>query len=282
MVRLVASASSARQDGSYPLIPVGGSLADSQPSGPRRPETAYRQPTGPDVATMSASQQSEQGSVDIRPPKSRPSSRRSIGGAALRVPRPDAPAAAARPTVAVNIPALPDVSGDQAYLGSRPPKPRRTSSLSLPSGRGPSASGARRMHAEPAVERLFSVGGSTHERASPQHRAHRRALRHLLQLLANDPVDAVAGRASSLLSNRVSLDMFPADTGGRAMSLSELIAQAQTAGEPGRPRSCVVCAIAVHLGTVTDGLRHGLPKGSGVCTARQRLGVAGVSIRADS
>ena len=167
-MRLIASASSVRLEGSYPCIRIQGSLAGPQPSELHfQPDAAYRRPGGPADADPSASQQSQQDDAAVRPPRSRPSSRRSIGGAALRVPRPDAPgAAAARPAAAMNVLALPDVAGDQAAFSGRPPKPQRTSSLSLPSGRGSSASGAVRMQTDqPVVRRTSTLSGSTHERA---------------------------------------------------------------------------------------------------------------------
>jgi len=41
-----------------------------------------------------------------------------------------------------------------------------------------------------------------------------------------------AGRASSLLSSGTGIGVFPASEGGKAPTLTDLVAQAQTAGEP--------------------------------------------------
>ena len=186
-VRLVASASGVRQDGSHPFIPVRGSLPEPQPTPIHsQPEPAYRRPEGPTDAfpsadaNRSAPQRSQQESTDSRPPRPRPNSRRSIGGAALRVLQPDAPAADVRAAASTNVLALPDVAGDQASFSMRPPKPRRTSSLSLASSRGPFGSGADRMQAVQPVARPSALGGANRTSTHAGARAHRTALRHPL------------------------------------------------------------------------------------------------------
>lgn len=179
-MRLVSSASSARQDGSYPFRPIKSSPAEPQPTGLLpQPDLGCREPSGPADANPSASQRWQQDSTDIRPPRSRPNSRRSIGGAALRVPRPGTPAAAARPAASVVL-ALPDVSGDHASFSGRPPKPRRTSSLSMHSGRGPSASGASWLQEDqPLPRRPSALGGVNPESTLCTRRFQHAALRHL-------------------------------------------------------------------------------------------------------
>ena len=158
-MRQIASASSTRLDGSYPLIPLTESQADAVRC---RPDTAYRPAVGPANVGMGTSLQAEQDGAVARQPSARPNSRRSIGGAALRVPRPEPPAAAVRPAAAVNPLALPD---DPAACSRLPPKARRTSSVSIFAGRGPSASGGARDQVEqPAVRRPSALGGSNRER----------------------------------------------------------------------------------------------------------------------
>jgi len=159
-VRLVASASSTRHDGSYPLIP----LKEPQAAALRpRPGTAYRPAAGPANLDIGAPLQAELDSTVGREPSARPNSRRSIGGAALRVPRPEPPAASGRPPVAVSQLALPD---DQAACSRLPPKARPTSAVSMLPGRGSSAIGAARDQADqPAARRPSALGGSIRERA---------------------------------------------------------------------------------------------------------------------
>ena len=234
-MRLIASASSTRHDGSYPLIP----LTEPQTGALRpRPDTAYRPPAGPANLDMGVSMQAEQDSTIARPSTARPNSRRSIGGAALRVPLPEPPAVSARPAVAGNLLALPD---DQAAGSRLPPKARRTSSVSMLSGRGPSASGAARDQAEqPAVRRPSAISGSIRERTLPES-LHRVALRLGCYNWHYISAQHVAtGRASSLISNGTGFGVFPSSEASKAMSLAELIAQAQMAGEPSL--ECVFCA----------------------------------------
>ena len=160
IVRLVASASSTRQNGRYPLIPLKEPQADALRP---RPATAYRPAAGPADLGIGVSLQAELDSTIARQPSARPNSRRSIGGAALRVSRPEPPAASARPPVAVGQLALPD---DQAASSRLPPRARRTSSFSMLPGRGPSANGAARDQADqPAARRPSALGGSIRERA---------------------------------------------------------------------------------------------------------------------
>ncbi len=154
-MRLIASASSTRQDGSHPLIRLPEARQEALRS---PPEMTYRPSTGPATLDIGA----EPDSTVARQQSARPNSRRSIGGAAIRVPRPEPPAASVRPPVAVNQLALPD---DQAACSRLPPKARRTSSVSMLSGRGPSSSGAARDQADqPAARRPSALGGSIRER----------------------------------------------------------------------------------------------------------------------
>ena len=144
-VRLISSASGVRHDAGYvrPPRPTTGVPEPQLSAAWAPPEPSRCHPASTAESDISGQRSLEQDSQDaVKPFRARTGGRRSIAGAALRVPRPDSSTAARQATAAVSMLDLPVATREQSTGARRPPVPMRKSSIMSASGRLSLSSGA--------------------------------------------------------------------------------------------------------------------------------------------
>ena len=188
-MRLISSASVVRHEASYmrPPRPTTGMPEPQLSTACPLTEPSRCDPSSTACSDVYGQQWLEQNGKDaVKPLRSRPSSRRSIGGAALRVARPDSAAPRAQQTAAVSMLGVAVAASEQSKVSGRPPVPMRTSSSMSASGRLPPATGAARLQSE-----LHPFRRSSAARASVDEGTFGACCEHLLLVCPLLPLSVI-------------------------------------------------------------------------------------------